>query len=59
MGYKEDNWSKNSDNWKEATIQRKLERGSRGIAVVRNRYQATACEDTEGCNIHNVCPSNL
>jgi hypothetical protein len=31
-----------------ATVQRGLEPGSRGIAIVRSRYQATTSEDTAG-----------
>jgi hypothetical protein len=33
---------------KRATVQRGLEPGSRGIATVRTRYQATTSEDTGG-----------
>jgi hypothetical protein len=34
--------------WKGAAIQRGLEPGSRGITIVKSRYQATTSEDTEG-----------
>jgi hypothetical protein len=55
---KEDNWSnqfnsvrasvKKRRSWKGAAVQRGLEPGSRGIAIVRSRYQETSSEDTEG-----------
>jgi hypothetical protein len=32
--------------WNEATIQTGPEHGSRGIAIVRSRYEATTSEDT-------------
>jgi hypothetical protein len=35
-------------SWKGAAIQRGLEHGSTGIAIVRSRYQATTSEDTAG-----------
>jgi hypothetical protein len=33
---------------KRAAVQRGLETGSKGQAIVRSRYQATTSEDTEG-----------
>jgi hypothetical protein len=33
-------------SWKGAAVQTGLEPGSRGIAIVRSRYQATTSEDT-------------
>jgi hypothetical protein len=35
-------------SWKGVAVQRGLEPGSRGIAIVRSRYQATTSEDTVG-----------
>jgi hypothetical protein len=35
-------------NWKGAAVQRGLEPGRRGIAIVRSRYQATTSQDTVG-----------
>jgi hypothetical protein len=37
---------KKSGSWKGAGVQRGLERGSRGLAIVRSRYQETTSEDT-------------
>jgi hypothetical protein len=34
------------EGWKGATVQRGLDHGSRGIAIVRSRYQETSSEDT-------------
>jgi hypothetical protein len=34
--------------WKGAAIQRGLDPGSRGLAIVRSRYQANTSEDTAG-----------
>jgi hypothetical protein len=55
---KEDNWGnqvssvresvKKKVSWKGATVQRGLEPRSRGLAIVRSRYQATTSEDTAG-----------
>jgi hypothetical protein len=72
-GYKEDNWGnrdssvweavKKRESWKGyrkgAVIQRGLEHGSRGIAVVRNRYQGTSSEDTAGWKRFSMCCSDL
>jgi hypothetical protein len=38
----------NRGSWKGAAVQRGLEPGSRGLAVIRSRYQATTSEDTAG-----------
>jgi hypothetical protein len=35
-----------ASQWKGAAVQRGLEHGSRGIAIVRNRYRVTTSEDT-------------
>jgi hypothetical protein len=35
-------------SWKEDAVQRGLEPGSRGLAIVRSLYQATTSEDTAG-----------
>jgi hypothetical protein len=50
--FKEDNWGKQVSSvreavkkrgsWKEAAVQTELEPGSRGIAIVRSRYQETS-----------------
>jgi hypothetical protein len=55
--YKEDNWATDSVlyrilprkefGWKGADLQRGLEHVSRGIAIIRSRYQETSSEDTE------------
>jgi hypothetical protein len=34
-------------SWKGAAVQKELEHGSRGIAVVRSRYQETSSVDTD------------
>jgi hypothetical protein len=34
------------ESWKAAAVQGGLEHGSRGIAIVRSRYQETFSEDT-------------
>jgi hypothetical protein len=57
-GYKEDNWDngviyvreavKKMDSWKGAAVQRGLEPGRRGLAIVRSRYQAATSEDIAG-----------
>jgi hypothetical protein len=44
---------------KGAAIQRGLEPGSRRIATVRSRYQATTSEDTAGWERLSVCASDL
>jgi hypothetical protein len=54
--YKEDNWDnrvssareavKERFSWKGAAVRKGIEPGSRGIAVVRSRHQATTIEDT-------------
>jgi hypothetical protein len=54
----EDNWGnqvisvwdavKKRNKWKEDVFQKELERGSRGITVVRSRYQKTSSENTAG-----------
>jgi hypothetical protein len=36
------------DSWKGASVHRGLEHGSRGIATVGSRHQATTGEDTAG-----------
>jgi hypothetical protein len=41
-------------SWKGASIQRGLEPGSRRIAIVRSRYQATSSEDTDDLKIFSV-----
>jgi hypothetical protein len=41
--------------WKGAAIQRGLELGSRGIAIVRRRYQAITSENTAGWKRLSVC----
>jgi hypothetical protein len=56
--YKEDNWGKKvssvqesvkkTGSWKRAVVQRGLEPGSRGLAIVRGRIQATINEGTAG-----------
>jgi hypothetical protein len=56
--YKEDNWGnqvssvweavKKRDSLKGATVQRGLEPGSRGLAIVRSHYWATTSKDTVG-----------
>jgi hypothetical protein len=56
--YKEDSWGnqvsslresvKKRVSWKEAAPQKVLQAGNKGIAIVKNRYQGTAGEDTEG-----------
>jgi hypothetical protein len=33
---------------KEEDVQKGFEGGSRGLAIVRSRYQATTCENTAG-----------
>jgi hypothetical protein len=45
--------------WKEAAIQRGLEPGSRGRAIVRSSYQATTSEETAGWKKLSVCSSDL
>jgi hypothetical protein len=35
-------------NWKGAAIQREFEQGSRGLAIVRSRFQAITSKDTAG-----------
>jgi hypothetical protein len=37
-------------SWKGATIWRGLEHGSRGISIVRSRYQATTSKVSAGWN---------
>jgi hypothetical protein len=46
-GYNEDNWSKNRQ-LEGKCHSKKTWPGSRGVAIVRSRYQATASEDTAG-----------
>jgi hypothetical protein len=46
-------------SWKGAAIQSGLEHGSRGIAIVRSRYQANTIEDTAGWKRLGVCESDL
>jgi hypothetical protein len=52
-GFKEDNWGnrvssiRESAKKKGAAIQEGIEPGSRGIAIVRSRYQATSSEVVE------------
>jgi hypothetical protein len=68
-GYKEDSWGnevssvlgsvRKRDSLKGAAIQRGLEHGSRGIAIVRSRYQATASEDTAGWKRLSRCSSDV
>jgi hypothetical protein len=50
---------KERSSWKSATIQKGLESGSRGLAIVRSRYQATASKDIAGWKRLNVCSSDL
>jgi hypothetical protein len=45
--------------WKGAATQAGLEPGSRGIAIVRSRHEATTTDDTAGWKRHNVCCSDL
>jgi hypothetical protein len=44
---------------KGTAVRRGLEHGSREKAIVRNRYQATASEDTAGWKRLSVCSSGL
>jgi hypothetical protein len=56
--YKEDSWGNQvnsvresmtkSVSWKGAVVQRGLELGSRGVAIVRSCYQETSSEDSAG-----------
>jgi hypothetical protein len=48
-----------ADSWKEAGIQRGLESGGRGIAVVRNRYQERSINKLRTLMCVCVCNSNL
>jgi hypothetical protein len=43
----------------EAAIRRGLETGNRGMAIVRNRYQATTSEDIAGWKRLRVWASDL
>jgi hypothetical protein len=45
--------------WMGAAVQRGLEPGSRGIAIVRSRYQATTSKDTASWKRLSVWPSDL
>jgi hypothetical protein len=51
--------SRNIGSWKGAAIQRGFEHGSRGIAIVRSRYQEMFSEDTAGWKIFGVCSSDF
>jgi hypothetical protein len=44
---------------KRATVQRGLDHGSRGIAIVRSRYQASNSEDPTDWKRLSVCDSDL
>jgi hypothetical protein len=46
-------------SWKGTAVQRGLEPGSRGIAIVRTRYQAIASEDTASWKRLSECYSYL
>jgi hypothetical protein len=46
-------------SWKGSAIQRRLEPGNRGIAIVRSRYQAATNEDTAGWKGLSLCSSDL
>jgi hypothetical protein len=35
-------------SWKGTDVQKELEPVNRGLVIIRNRYQATTSEDTEG-----------
>jgi hypothetical protein len=50
---------RNESSWKGAAVQRGLKHGSREIAIVRSRYQATTSEDTAGWKRLSVCDSDL
>jgi hypothetical protein len=39
---------KKRGSWKGAAVQRRLEPGSRGLTIVRSRYQVNTSEDTAG-----------
>jgi hypothetical protein len=67
--YNEESWGnqvssvrksvKKGVSWKGAAIQRRLERGSRIISIVRRRYQGKAGEDIAGWKRLSVCASDL
>jgi hypothetical protein len=46
-------------SWKRAAIRRVLEPESRGIAIVKRRYQAMTCEDVAGWKRLSMCSSDL
>jgi hypothetical protein len=64
-GYMEDDWGnlvssvresvKERVCWKGAAVQRGLQRGSRGIALVRSRYHKTSSEYTVTWKKYSVC----
>jgi hypothetical protein len=45
-------------SWKRVVIQRGLEHRSRGIAIVRSRYEATTGEETADWKRPSVCWSD-
>jgi hypothetical protein len=70
--YKEENWGNEVSSVREAVkkkgqleeswgsaVQRGLEHGRRGIAIVRSRYQETSSEDTASWKKLSICCSDL
>jgi hypothetical protein len=47
------------DSERTMELEERLEPGSRGIIIVRSRYQATTSEDTAGWKRLNSCSSDL
>jgi hypothetical protein len=73
-GYKEGNWGNRvssvrvsvcegkgqlEGSWKGAEVQKEIEPRSRGLVIVRSRYQATIGEDTVGWKGLSVRSNNL